>query len=168
MSHPPDSTAHPRAEEDRVDSRAVVMVGVGALTIFTLASIAAGAYLHHQNAQTPVAPLPPELGQSKIGMVEQNLFFDGNVLRGGRDRETRRARLDGWGWVNRPHGVAHIPIGEAMALVASGVRAVRSQPPLAPPYGAARGGVDAPSVPVAAPSAEPAARPGPPAKGARR
>jgi len=167
MSHPPDSTAHPRAEEDRVDSRTVVMVGVGALALFVLASLAAGAYLHHQNGQHPAAPLPPELGQTKIALVEQSLFFDGNVLRGDRDRAARRARLDGWGWVDQAHGVAHIPIAEAMALVSAGVRAVRAEPSLAPPYGAARGGVDAPSVPIAAPTEAPV-HPAPPPKGARR
>jgi hypothetical protein len=164
MSHPPDGTAHPRAQDDHVDSRAVVLVGVGALLLFLLASLAAGAYLHRRTAERPAAPLPPELGQSKIALVEQDLFFDGNLLRGDRDRAARRARLDAWGWVDRERGVAHIPIAEAMALVAAGVRAVPSESPLAPPYGAARGGVDAPSVPIAPAPAQPA----PPARGGRR
>jgi len=150
MTHPPESTAHPRAEEDRVDSRTVVLVGVGALAIFAAASLVALGWLRAEGGRHPAPPLPPELGQSKIGLVEQRPFFDGQVLRGEADRTARRARLEGWGWVDRAHGVAHIPIGEAMALVAAGVRAERGASPEGPPYGAARGGVDAPSVPIAA------------------
>jgi hypothetical protein len=171
MSHPPDVSAHPRAEEDRVDSRTVMLVGVGSLVVFTLAGLAASAYLRLKSGEHPALPLPPEIGQSKIGLVEQNLFFDGNVLRGEQDRTARRARLQGWGWVDQAHGVAHIPIEEAMALTAAGVRQARGEPPVAPPYGAARGGVDAPSVPVAPQPAQPparAARPIPPAKGVAR
>jgi hypothetical protein len=168
MSHPPESTAHPRAEEDRVDSRTVALVGVGALVIFTLASLAASAYLRLRSGERPALPLPPEIGQSKIALVEQDLFFDGNVLRGDLDRAARRARLEGYGWVDQARGVAHIPIAEAMALVAGGARPPRAEPSLAPPYSAARGGVDAPSVPIAAPGEAPQPGLAPKAKGARK
>jgi hypothetical protein len=157
MTSPHDSGAHPRSEDDRVDSRTVVLVGVGALVLFALASLAAGAYLQHRMATVPTAALPAELGQSKIGLVEQAPFSDGIPLRGERDRAVRQARLERWGWVDRAHGVAHIPIGEAMALVVAGVRVARGEPPVAPPFGAARGGVDAPSVPIGPPLAAPAA-----------
>jgi hypothetical protein len=167
MSHPPDSTAHPRAEDDRVDSRLLVLVGVAALAIFTAASFAAMAYLRHERGLRPAAPLPAELGQSKIGLVEQSPLFEGTVRRGDRDRAARRARLAGLGWVDRGAGVAHIPIEEAMALVAAGVRPAPSTPRSAPPLGAAHGGVDAPSVPIAPPG--PAAPPkAPPGQGGAR
>lgn len=166
MSHQPDSTAHPRAEDDRVDSRTVVLVGVIALAIFTAAALAAMAYLRQESARRPAPPLPAEVGRTKIGLVEQSLLFDGNVLRGDRDRAARLARLHGYGWVDRARGVAHIPIEEAMALVAAGARVPRAAPPVAPPLGAAHGGVDAPSVPVAAPVG--GAGPRPPARGGSR
>jgi len=151
MSHPHDSTAHPRSEDDRVDSRAVLLVGLAALFTFTVAALVAMSYLRHEALTRPAPALPPELGQTKIGLVEQSLFFDGNVLRGDKDRAARLARLHGWGWVDRAAGVAHIPIEEAMALVAAGARAPRAEPPVAPPLGALRGGADAPSVPLAPP-----------------
>jgi len=149
MSHPHEGTGHPRAEDDHVESRTVALVGVGALVAFTVASLAAMAYLRLEVARRPAATLPPELGQTKIGLVEQSLFSDGNPLRGDRDRAARLVRLHGWGWVDRPGGVAHIPIEEAMELVVQGARAPRADPPVAPPLGAAHGGVDAPSVPIA-------------------
>lgn len=151
MSHPHDSTAHPRSQDDHVESRKVVLVGVGALVTFAVASLLAMAYLRGEILARPAAALPPELGRTKIGLVEQTPFFEGTALRGERDRAARLARLNGWGWVDRAAGVAHIPIEEAMALVAAGARLPPADPPVAPPIGALRGGADAPSVPLAPP-----------------
>jgi hypothetical protein len=151
MSETSHGTAHPRAEDDRVDSRAVALVGAGALLIFLVAALAAMAFLSWRDKRHEFRPLPVELGRSKIGLVEQDPFFEGVPLRGDRDRAARQQRLAGWGWVDQARGLAHIPIEEAMNLVAAGARPPRGGEPLAPPYGAARGGVDAPSVPIAAP-----------------
>ncbi|MBL0276399.1 MAG: hypothetical protein IPQ24_09955 [Anaeromyxobacter sp.] len=159
MSHAPDSQAHPRAEDDHVEVRTVLLVGLGALLIFAVAGVAAGLYLQRTTAARPAAGLPAELGQTKIALVEQRLFHEGNVLRADRDRAARLARLAGAGWVDRARGVAHIPIEDAMALVAAGQRVPPASPPVAPPVSAIRGGVDAPSVPVAAPAAAPPAAP---------
>jgi hypothetical protein len=142
MTAPDHSGAHPRAENDRVNSRAVLLVGFGALAIFILAGAASIGYLRHRNAVTPQAGLPPEVGQSKIGLVEQQLF-DTN-LRGARDRAARQAHLDGYGWVDQPAGVLHIPIARAMELVGQGVRVPTGEGPPPPPIGAANGGIDAP------------------------
>jgi len=165
MSQPDHAGAHPRSEDDRVDSRAVLLVGFGALAIFLLAAGASIAWIHHSNAVTPQAALPPEVGQSKVGLVEQQLF--GTHLRGARDRAAQRARLDGYGWVDRQAGVLHIPIAAAMELVSRGVRVPAGEAPLPPPIGAANGGVDAPGAsPAAAPGqgAPPTAKP----RGGRR
>jgi hypothetical protein len=150
MSHPDHGGAHPRSENDRINSRAVLLVGFGSLAIFALAGAATVSYIRHSNAVTPQAVLPPEVGQSKIGLVEQQLF-DGN-LRGARDSLARRAHLDGYGWIDRPAGLLHIPITRAMELVAEGVRVPAGEAPPPPPRSAANGGVDAPgATPVAAP-----------------
>ncbi len=155
MSQAHDHSAHPRSEDDHVDSRAVALVGLGALVTFTVAALIAIGYLRHEAAAHPAPALPPELGQTKIGLVEQSLFHDGNVLRGDKDRAARLARLNGWGWVDRAAGVAHIPIEEAMALVAAGDRAPRASPPSAPPLGTLRGGADAPAAPFGGPPLAP-------------
>jgi len=164
MSHAHDPSAHPKTEDDRIDSRTVVLVGVGALVVFTMASIAAGTYLYQRNAERPTLPIPAEIGQTKIGLVEQRLFE--LPQRGAGDRAARLKRLGGYGWVDEQKQVAHIPIEVAMGLVAAGVRVAPTDPPTAPPLSASRGGVDAPSVPIAgeAPPAPAAAtRPAAPA-----
>lgn len=153
MSEPNHGPGHPRSEDDHVESRTVVLVGLAALLVFVVAALAAMAYLRHEVLARPAPGLPPELGQTKIALVEQSLFFDGNRLRADVDRAARLARLNGHGWVDRARGVAHIPIEEAMALVAAGARPPPSQPPSAPALGAARGGVDAPSAPMASAAA---------------
>ena len=166
MSHAHDPSAHPKTEDDRIDSRTVLLVGVGALLVFALGGLASSAFLRHRVSERPGPPLPAELGQSKIAMVEQRLFA--LPQRGAIDRTARLERLGSYGWVDREKEVAHLPIEVAMALVASGVRATPTVPPPAPPLSALHGGVDAPSVPVAGEPPVPPSRPAAAAKGARK
>jgi hypothetical protein len=114
-----------RSEEDRISSGRVVAVGVASLVVFFLASLAAVGYLRLRQSEHPKVPMPAELGQSKIAMVEQDMFDV--AVRGARDRARKRERLGSYGWVDREAGVAHMPIERAMDLVAKGVR-----PPAAP------------------------------------
>ena len=102
-----------RSEEDRVSTPAILAVGVGSLRWDDKTTV------FKQGEHGPI-PIPPEVGQSKIGLVEQQ-DFDLSV-RGERDREARRERLGSFGWVDRSTGVAHVPIDLAMDLVAKGVR----------------------------------------------
>jgi len=110
-----------RSEDDRISTPAIVAVGVGSLVVFFLAGLAASVYLFARQGEHGPVPIPPEVGQSKIGLVEQQ-DFDLSV-RGERDREARRERLGSFGWVDRSKGVAHVPIDLAMDLVARGARA---------------------------------------------
>lgn len=110
-----------RSEEDRISTGTIVVVGIASLVIFFLAGLAASAYLRVRQGERGPLTIPAEVGQSKIGMVEQQLFE--RSARGERDRAVRLERLRSYGWVDRAAGVAHIPIDEAMDLVAKGVRA---------------------------------------------
>jgi hypothetical protein len=110
-----------RSEEDRISTPAIIWVGVGSLVVFFLAGLAASVYLFARQGEHGPIPIPPEVGQSKIGLVEQQDFD--LAVRGERDREARRERLGSFGWVDRSTGVAHLPIDVAMDLVAKGVRA---------------------------------------------
>jgi hypothetical protein len=118
---------HVRSEDDHVSTGKIVAVGVGSLLIFFVASLLTMMYLRARLVEHGPMPKPPEIGQSKIGMVEQQLF-DVSV-RGLRDRDARLERLRSYGWVNREGGVAHIPIDRAMEMVVQGVR------PAPPPGG---------------------------------
>jgi hypothetical protein len=115
---------HVRSEDDHVSTGKIVGVGVASLVIFFVASLLTVMYLRGRQSEHGPMSTPPELGQSKIGMVEQQLFDV--AVRGLRDRDERRERLRSYGWVNRDAGVAHMPIERAMELVIQGVR---PQPP---------------------------------------
>ncbi len=119
--HPPDEPTHGvRSEEDVVPVATLVKVGVAALLIFFLGSLAAVGYLHYREVERGPIAIPPEIGQSKIGLVEQQQFT--MSLRGDRSRAQEVERLGSLGWVDRNAGVAHIPIEDAMRLVVQGVR----------------------------------------------
>ncbi len=127
-SHGSGPSAHGpgvRSEEDRVPALRLVLVGLGALLVFVVGSWLTIGYLRARQAAYGPYAVPPEVGQSKIGLVEQQLFD--LAVRGQRSRDKQLERLGATGWVDRRAGVAHIPIDEAMRLVASGVRAGPTQ-----------------------------------------
>lgn len=109
-----------RSEDDHIPSFPIVAVGVGALVVFFLASWVTISFLRVKEGDRPLLPVPQELGQSKIGLVEQQLFE--TSTRGRKDLEARRGRLGSYGWVDRRAGVVRIPIERAMELSAQGVR----------------------------------------------
>jgi hypothetical protein len=110
-----------RQEEDRIASRPIVAIGVAALVLFFLASWVTIGYLRVRfgGDRPPLLPAP-EVGQSKIGLVEQQQFE--LAMRGERAHEAQRARLEGYGWVDRAAGIVHVPIEQAMELTIQGVR----------------------------------------------
>ncbi len=109
-----------RSEEDRISTGKIVAVGVGSLVIFFLASFVTAMYQQVRSGEHGPIPIPPEVGQSKIGIVEQQQFDV--AVRGERDRAARLERLGTYGWVDRSAGIVHLPIDVAMDLVAKGVR----------------------------------------------
>jgi hypothetical protein len=118
-----DASAHPPAEEDRIGSRAIVLVGVGALIVFFVASLAAiGAMKRQQSRLIPdgPAPLPAELGQSKIGLLEQRLFENSNQA--DVVQRVQRSKLESYGWVDPAQGIIRIPIERGYELVLAGER----------------------------------------------
>jgi hypothetical protein len=117
------ASAHPPAEEDRIGSRTIVMIGVGALLVFFVASLAAiGAMKRQQGRINPEgpAPLPAELGQSKIGLLEQRLFENSNQA--DVVNRVQRAKLGSYGWVDPAQGIIRIPIERGMEMVIAGER----------------------------------------------
>ena len=110
-----------RSEDDRIATPKIVAVGVGSLLLYFHAGLATAVFLQVKEGEHGPIPIPPEVGQSKIAMVEQQ-YFDLSV-RGERERTARLERLRSYGWVDRSTGVAHVPIDLAMDLVAKGKRA---------------------------------------------
>jgi hypothetical protein len=118
-----DDHAHPPAELDVIPSGRIVFVGVAALVLFIVGSVAAGIGMKMmERSVTPDgrAPDPSEAGRAKIGIVEQRLFENSNM--GAAWRERQHARLESFGWVDKEKGIAHIPIDRAMERVEKGER----------------------------------------------
>jgi hypothetical protein len=122
-----------RSEEDRISTRKIVAVGIASLLLFFFASLATSLYFDaRRKAHGPVR-VPPEIGSSKIGMVEQQIFE--RSRRGETDRSMRQERLRSYGWVDRRQGVVHLPIERAMELVAEGARPAPGEGAPRPPGG---------------------------------
>jgi hypothetical protein len=114
---------HPPAEEDVIPSAQIVWVGVIALFIFILGSVATGLGMRAMRREANPEgdpPLPSEAGKAKIAMIEQRLFDNAN--QGVAWREAAHRRLQSTGWVDREKGIVHIPIERAMDLVEKGQR----------------------------------------------
>lgn len=113
---------HPPAEVDRIQSWTVVAVGVASLVLFFVASAITIASMRRQElALNPAHPvLPSEAGKRKIGMVEQQLFESAD--RAATMQAQQKARLGGFGWVDRPKGLVHVPVEQAMDRVQRGER----------------------------------------------
>ena len=124
-----------RSEEDRISTRKIVAVGIGSLVLFFVASLVTALYFEARRTEAGPVRVPPEIGSSKIGMVEQQLFE--RSQRGAFDRAMREERLRSYGWVDRRQGVVHLPIDRAMELVAGGARPAPGEgaPPPRPPGG---------------------------------
>jgi hypothetical protein len=109
-----------RSEEDRISTGRILLVGIASLILFFLGSLATVTFFNAVRAERPGPPIPPEIGSSKIAMLEQQLFD--RSRRGAIDRTAREERLRSYGWVDPRQGVVHIPVDRAMELIAEGAR----------------------------------------------
>ena len=110
-----------RAEKE-IDYGKVIAVGVISLVVFALCTVWAAVILSRETAHleqsTGAARVPVDIGRGEIGIVDQVPFIVDHRLQ--LWRAERSARLNGYGWVDRAKGIAHVPIDRAMEAVASG------------------------------------------------
>jgi hypothetical protein len=114
-------------EEDSVPSRTLIRVGFSVVLISALA-VAVSTALLGRAGQARLGGGPAErvakhgeVAPPTLGLIEQTLID--HEERGLEQRRFEEARLRSYGWVDRPGGVAHIPIDRAMALVVDENRA---------------------------------------------
>jgi len=118
----PVAEEHPRQEPESVDVPRAVLIAIIALAIFALAVFEADRILHQETKTLAgPAPIPGEIGQPEIGMVNQRLF---QLQREAEElRAEQMQRLNSYGWIDRNEEIIHIPIDQAMeALVSSSKR----------------------------------------------
>jgi hypothetical protein len=106
----------PAAEEDRLPGRTVWLSGVVAAIVAVAAMFASNAILRAESAEEAAHPPSPTRAPDQMGIVEQTLILD--TQRGLVERAAQRESLDHFGWSDRAHGIAKIPIDRAMDLVA--------------------------------------------------
>ncbi len=119
--HEHHGTGAENGADDQIDFKKVIAVGLVSLVVFALGTFWAVTILHRETARAHAASgvsHPPMIGQPEIGIVDQVLFSGDHRLADWRAE--RAARLNGYGWVDRSKGIAHIPIDKAMDEVAGG------------------------------------------------
>ena len=118
-SHAPEHLPPPDVQaEEGLRFGAIVGVGLGWALIFFVSIFITVKVLHaREKALQPNGPdpLPAQIGQGEIGIVDQVPFVVYRALE--NYQKDRRARLEHWGWVDRKAGTVHMPIADAMDLV---------------------------------------------------
>jgi hypothetical protein len=98
--------------------KTIMVVGVVSLAIFAVSIIWSYRLMVGREAQVHAggsARVPTEIGKPEIGIVDQVPFDIDHRLEIWRAEHARR--LSTYGWVDRPKGIAHIPIEKAMQQV---------------------------------------------------
>jgi len=132
-SHDPESL-HDDPGQDRIDFKKVIAVGVVSLIIFALASWWAASILHSERSALGARAewkAPTEIGNTEIGIVDQVPFQGDQRL--DKWKAERAEWLNGYGWVDRARGVAHIPIDRAMDEIVAGAVPPPPAPDTMPP-----------------------------------
>jgi hypothetical protein len=117
-----DEHGHGHKSEDEIDYWKVIIVGVVSLAVFALSTVWAALLLRHETKKieetTGITHRPLKVEQEEIGIVDQVPFSIDTRLK--RWRKEHDARLNGYGWVDRSKGIAHVPIEQAIDAVAGG------------------------------------------------
>jgi hypothetical protein len=113
---------HGHGAEDEIAYGKVIGVGVVSLAVFALSIFWAAKILSRETEKveqaTGVTHRPPRVEQEEIGIVDQVPFAIDRRLH--RWKAEHAARLNGYGWIDRSKGIAHVPIDQAMEAVAGG------------------------------------------------
>jgi hypothetical protein len=112
---------HGKQAEDEVNYGKIIWVAVISLLIFAVSTVWAALILRNETTrvqkETGASP-PAALGREEIGIVDQVPFEIDHRLE--LWRQERRGKLNGYGWVDKAKGIAHVPIEKAMDAVAAG------------------------------------------------
>jgi hypothetical protein len=105
-------------EPDSVPTRRIALIGVVGLLVF------AGAALWSSRVQlgltgtlrSTTAGRAEHAGEREVGIVYQRPF-ESEGIADVKNVEARK-RLESAGWIDREHGVVHVPIEQAMEIIA--------------------------------------------------
>ena len=139
MSHQPSHATElmdpPAAQaEEGIPWGKVLAVGIGWAILLVVSIWIVVRVLHAREKELQPNgpdPLPVQIGQGEIGIVDQ-VPFQGDV-RLQKWKAERAEWLNGYGWVDRARGVAHIPIDRAMDEIVAGAVPPPPAPDTMPP-----------------------------------
>lgn len=116
--HPPHAESF---NEDGVNIKKIVLVGVVSLVIFALSAVVAWAMLVTDTArlheEQGVPPTPTEIGKDEIGIIDMIEFDADRRLE--EWTAAKKKRLSTYGWSDRSKSLIHIPIDKAMDEIAA-------------------------------------------------
>src|SRR4051794_25878336 len=122
MSQHGHEEPHGQQAEDEIQYGKIIKVGVISLVIFAAATVWAAIIMSRHTAQVHAesgeASRPTEIGRPEIGIVDQVPFITDHRIE--LWRAEKAARLNGYGWVDKAKGIAHVPIEKALDAVATG------------------------------------------------
>ena len=101
-----------------INLKKIMLVGVASLIIFGVSIVWSYRLMVGREAELHAlgaTRVPTEIGKPEIGIVDQIPFDIDHRLEIWRAEHARR--LSSYGWVDRPKGIAHIPIEKAMQQV---------------------------------------------------
>lgn len=105
-------------EEDRIDTRRIVTVGVVSLLVFAVGIVWTTRVQRDMNdgsLRNEIVQPVRKAGQVEVGNVFQPMFLDTPLAADWI--EEKRQRLNSLGWADPEHQQVHIPIDRAMKLV---------------------------------------------------
>jgi hypothetical protein len=120
----PTSHAHslpPEAQQDEngddgVNLKLIVMIGVVSLIVFIASAVIAWWILREDTQKYGVRGVAPEVRglakKQEVGIVDYVPFDSDHRLE--QWQQAKAKALNGYGWVDKPKGVIHIPIDEAI------------------------------------------------------
>lgn len=121
----------PGGIDREIDVRAISRLGIW-LAAVTVASFVVGWLFYHAQSRSVTRADPPP---APIAAAREAPLPPGPHLQARPENELRnlraseRHRLDGWGWVDRDAGIAHVPVAVAIDLVVAEAQAAMPASP---------------------------------------
>ena len=129
MSTPGHGPSHASLDDDGIDLKKIVIIGVSSLTIFAISAVVAYFIMRHDEAEYDAKGRPPApalIGKDEIGIVDQPEFATDHRLE--EWKAAKQHRLNSYGWVDRSKNLIHIPIDKAIDQVVAEAAAAGNPP----------------------------------------
>lgn len=105
------SHERPKQESSGLHTRAILLGAAGVVTIVLLVALGAKLLTELSGATGAVSPSTERAGSTRLSSKPEEEIT-------ALQRE-KRSRLESYGWIDRPGGLAHVPIERAMHMLAS-------------------------------------------------